>query len=81
MQSCLWWPQRLVVPSGSVPYAKSRSLRLEDSVVHQAVRVDLSKLIPLTALNAAAVPAPAVADSCVRQGGDPDDPDLVEPLL
>ena len=81
MQSCLWWPQRLAVPSGSVPHARSRSLRLGDSVIHQAVRVDLSQPIHLTALAAAAAHVPAVADSDGHQSGDPADADLLEPLL
>lgn len=81
MQSCLWWPQRLDVPPGSVPHARSRSLRLGDSVVHQVVRVDLSKPIHLTALTSTVSPSRAVADSDGHPGGDPADADLLEPLL
>ena len=81
MQSCLWWPQRLAVPPGSAPHARSRSLRLGDSVIHQAVRVDLSEPIHLTALAAAAAHVPAVADSQGYQDGDAADADLLEPLL
>ena len=63
MQSYLWWPQRLAVPSDSVPHARSRSLQLGESVVHQAVRVDLSKPIHLASLTGPAAPSMSVADA------------------
>ena len=81
MQSCLWWPQRLTVPSGSEPHARSRSLRLGDSVVHQAVRVELSVPISLTALTGASARGLAVAGSGGDHGVDPDNAELLEPLF
>ena len=81
MQSCLWWPQRLTVPSGSEPHARSRSLRLGDSVVHQAVRVDLSVPISLTALTGASARGLAVADSGAGHAVGPDNAEMLEPLF
>ena len=81
MQSYLWWPERLAVPAGSVPHARSRSLRLGDAVIHQAVRVDLSEPIHLSSLDAAAASASVVANSQGHQSEDPTDADLLEPLL
>ena len=81
MQSCLWWPQRLTVPSDSESHARSRSLRLGDSVVHQAVRVDLSVPIPLTALTGASARGLAVAGSGDDHAVDPDNAELLEPLF
>lgn len=81
MQSCLWWPQRLAVPSGLVPNARSRSLRQANSVVHQAVRVDISEPVHLAALAADAPADSVIVDSDGYQDGGPDDADLLEPLL
>ena len=69
------------MPAGSVPHARSRSLRLGDSVIHQAVRVDLSEPIHLASLDAAAARVPTPADSESHQRGDLADADLLEPLL
>lgn len=83
MQSCLWWPQRLAVPAGSTPHSRTRSLRMHDSVLHQAVRVDLSKPIPLTALTGAFTPLATAdePDGLAADDGDAPDSDLLEPLL
>ena len=53
MQSTLWWPHRLASPRASIESRTARSLRIRGAVVHQAVRVDLSEPIPLTALTGA----------------------------
>jgi len=53
MQSYLWWPQRLGVPAAAVPQSRTRSLRIDGGVLHQAVRVDLSEPIPLTSVTGA----------------------------
>ena len=53
MQSHLWWPQRLAAAADLGPDSPTRSIRMHDCVLHQAVRVDLSKPIPLTALTGA----------------------------
>jgi len=58
MQSYLWWPQRLGVPAAAVPQSRTRSLRIDGGVLHQAVRVDLSEPIPLTSVTGA-VSSPA----------------------
>lgn len=56
MKSCLWWPTRLASPTTTVDLRSTRSLRIGGAVVHQAVRVDLSEPIPLSALSGAAKP-------------------------
>lgn len=53
MKSYLWWPERLEPVPGSIEATRTRSLRIRGAVVHQAVRVDLSEPIPLSALAAA----------------------------
>lgn len=53
MKSYLWWPKRLEAVPGSIEATRTRSLRIRGAVVHQAVRVDLSEPIPLSALAAA----------------------------
>ena len=83
MQSYLWWPQRLAVPAGSASQSRTRSLRMHDSVLHQAVRVDLSKPIPLTALTGVLTPTAPAGEPDYLPAGDSDAPDsdLLEPLL
>ncbi len=93
MQSFLWWPQRLGVPAtASVPQSRTRSLRLNGCVLHQAVRVDLSEPIPLTLVKGATA-SPASVDhsqvssvataSSTPARGETDEPDAdwEEPLL
>ena len=53
MKSYVWWPKRLEPIPGSIEATRTRSLRIQGAVVHQAVRVDLSEPIPLSALAAA----------------------------
>lgn len=47
MRSCLLWPEHLATPEGGFNVSKIQSQRHGDSVVHLAVRVDLSDPIPL----------------------------------
>ena len=58
MHSYLWWPQRLAAPADGISLSETRSLRHGDSVVHLAVRVDLSEPVPLTAVAGRTQPAP-----------------------
>ncbi len=57
MLSYLLWPQRLAAPTDQISLAETRGLRLGDSVVHMAVRVDLSEPVPLTAVAGGTQPA------------------------
>jgi hypothetical protein len=57
MRSYLWWPQRLAAPTDGINIAETRSFKLRDSVVHLAVRVDLSEPVPLTAVAGGTQPA------------------------
>ena len=83
MKSYLWWPRRLGVPAGSAPHSRTRSLRMRDCVLHQAVRVDLSNPIPLTALTGAKILPTTLGESDGLVVHDRDGPDahLPEPLL
>ena len=58
MHSHMSWPQRLATPADGISLAETRSLRLGDSVVHLAVRVDLSEPVPLTAVAGGTGPDP-----------------------
>ncbi|MCY4068985.1 MAG: hypothetical protein OXE79_07770 [Acidimicrobiaceae bacterium] len=84
MRSFLWWPQRLESPSGVEPGSFSRSLHMDGFVMHQAVRVDLSDPIPLSAL-AGATESPTARADPVAPAADEDnhesDSDLPELLL
>lgn len=65
MRSHLSWPQRLAAPTDGL--TETRTLRLGDSVVHLAVRVDLSEPVPLTAVAGGTQPT-----SHERAVGSPD---------
>ncbi len=91
MQSFLWWPQRLGLPATvSVPQSRTRSLRMNGCVLHQAVRVDLSEPISLTSVMGA-TSSPASVDHSQDSSagtasparGEADEPgaDWEEPLL
>ena len=50
MKSWLWWPERLGSAPTTIESTPSRSLRVRGTIVHQAIRIDLSDPIPLNAL-------------------------------
>lgn len=50
MRSMLWWPQRLAAPDSSIESRDSFSFGHSGTTVHQAIRVDISEPIPLTAV-------------------------------
>ena len=53
MKSYLWWPERVTAVRTAIETTAAPSLRSRGAVTHQAVRVDLSEPIPLSALVAA----------------------------
>ena len=79
MQSHLWWPTRIAAPSTSIPSRMIRSLRIQDSVVHQAVRVDFSGPIPLTAITGITEPVRSRGgvDSCDEPNRDDESGPLI----
>ncbi len=50
MRSTLWWPERLAPPDSEIERRPTDSSTAGNVVVHQAVRVDFSDPIPLSAL-------------------------------
>ena len=60
MRSTLWWPERLSAPDSGIERRYASSPTAGNAVVHQAVRVDLSDPIPLSALTEAEWDTPPV---------------------
>ena len=58
MRSTLWWPERLSAPKSRIERRDADSPSAGSAVVHQAVRVDLSDPIPLSALTETAWDVP-----------------------
>lgn len=73
MRSCLLWPERLATPEGGFEVSKIDSRRHGDSVVHLAVRVDLSEPVPM---NAICAPTQSVTSSQALRGEVESEPDL-----